>query len=346
MPRGAWRDMAGQASGVPPCLRDDKASADVAMLLDDLLAGLRAAGEETRLRLLHILSRGEFNVSELTTILGQSQPRVSRHLKLMVEAGLVQRYREGAWMLFRLQTGSGSAELARTLAGYLDLEDPRLVRDVERINQIKAQRQAEAQTYFAENAENWDAIRAYHVAEEKAEAMIRKLAGEARVGRYVDLGTGTGRMLELLASQADEAIGIDLSREMLGFARASLGKAELDRVQVRQGDICNLAMEDASADLVTLHQVLHFLDEPALAVAEALRILKPGGRLIVADFAPHDLEFLREQFHHRRLGIAHYDMSAWAEAAAGKVVRHEQLSPPAHLVREGLAVAFWVIAKR
>jgi ubiquinone/menaquinone biosynthesis C-methylase UbiE/DNA-binding transcriptional ArsR family regulator len=316
------------------------------MVLDELLAGLRAAGEETRLRLLFILSRGEFNVSELTTILGQSQPRVSRHLKLMVEAGLVQRYREGAWMLFRLQSGDGSAELARLLSGYLDAGDPRLLRDLERIAQVKAQRQAEAQAYFAENAANWSAIRAYHVEEEKAEAVIRKLAGEQRVGRYVDLGTGTGRMLELLAPQADEAIGIDLSREMLSFARASLGNADLDRVQVRQGDICNLPMDDASADLVTLHQVLHFLDEPDRAVAEALRILKPGGRLIVADFAPHDLEFLREQFHHRRLGIAHYDMTAWAGAAGGNVTRHEQLSPPAHLVREGLSVAFWLVEKR
>lgn len=316
------------------------------MVLDELLAGLRAAGEETRLRLLFILSRGEFNVSELTTILGQSQPRVSRHLKLMVEAGLVQRYREGAWMLFRLQTGSGNAELARLLSGYLDAADPRLARDLERIAQVKALRQAEAQAYFAENAANWSAIRAYHVEEEKAEAVIRKLAGSGRVGRYVDLGTGTGRMLELLAPQAEDAIGIDLSREMLSFARASLGNADLDRVQVRQGDICNLGMDDASADLVTLHQVLHFLDEPERAVAEALRILKPGGRLIVADFAPHDLEFLREQFHHRRLGIAHYDMTAWAEAAGGKVIRHEQLSPPAHLVREGLSVAFWLVEKQ
>jgi ubiquinone/menaquinone biosynthesis C-methylase UbiE/DNA-binding transcriptional ArsR family regulator len=318
----------------------------MALLLDELLAGLRAAGEETRLRLLFILSRGEFNVSELTTILGQSQPRVSRHLKLMVEAGLVQRYREGAWMLFRLQTGTGNAELANMLAGFLDAGDPRLVRDLERIAQVKAQRQADAQAYFAENAENWNAIRAYHVEEDKAEAMLRKLAGEGRVGRYVDLGTGTGRMLELFAALADEAIGIDLSREMLSFARASLGQTNLDRVQVRQGDICNLAMEDNSADLVTLHQVLHFLDDPAGAIVEALRILRPGGRLIVADFAPHDLEFLREQFHHRRLGIAHYDMLAWAEAGGGKVIRHEQLSPPSHLVREGLSVAFWVVEKR
>ena len=314
-------------------------------MLDEVLAGLRGAGEETRLRLLFILSRGEFNVSELTTILGQSQPRVSRHLKLMVEAGLIQRYREGAWMLFRLQTGDGNAELARVLSGFLDASDPRLARDLERVAQVKAQRQAEAQAYFAENAENWSAIRAYHVEEEKAEAVIRRLVGSEAIGRYIDLGTGTGRMLELLAPQANEAIGLDLSREMLSFARATLGKVNLDKVQVRQGDICNLAMEDSSADVVTLHQVLHFLDDPARAIAEAVRILKPGGRLVVADFAPHDLEFLREQFHHRRLGIAHYDMKAWAEAAGGRIVRHEQLAPPAHLVREGLSVAFWVISK-
>ena len=314
-------------------------------MIDELLAGLRAAGEETRLRLLFILSRGEFNVSELTSILGQSQPRVSRHLKLMVEAGLIQRYREGAWMLFRISASCGNSELARSLVGFLDDDDPQVARDLERIGQIKAQRQADAQAYFAENAENWTAIRAYHVAEEKTEDAIRRLVGDEHIGRYVDLGTGTGRMLEMFAPLADEAIGIDMSREMLSFARANLGQSGLDHVQVRQGDIARLPLEDASADLVTLHQVLHFVADPAKAIAEAVRILKPDGRLVVADFASHDLEFLREQFAHRRLGVAHYDMTAWAEAAGATVTKHEQLNPPAHLAQEGLSVAFWVVEK-
>ncbi len=314
-------------------------------MIDELLAGLRAAGEETRLRLLFILSRGEFNVSELTAILGQSQPRVSRHLKLMVEAGLLQRYREGAWMLFRINSSSGNAELARSLIRFMADDDPQVARDLERIAQVKAQRQADAQAYFAENAENWTAIRAYHVAEEKTEEAIRQLVGDVHVGRNVDLGTGTGRMLEMFAPLADEAIGVDLSREMLSFARANLGQAGLDHVQVRQGDISGLTLQDASADLVTLHQVLHFLADPAKAIAEAVRLLKPGGRLVVADFASHDLEFLREQFAHRRLGIAHYDMTSWVKAAGAKITRHEQLNPPAHLAQEGLAVAFWVIEK-
>jgi ubiquinone/menaquinone biosynthesis C-methylase UbiE/DNA-binding transcriptional ArsR family regulator len=323
----------------------DKLKTGRLTMIDQLLTGLRAAGEETRLRLLFILSRGEFNVSELTTVLGQSQPRVSRHLKLMVEAGLVQRYREGAWMLFRLNNNAGNAELARSLIAFMDKTDPQLARDLERINQIKAQRQSDAQVYFAENAENWTAIRAYHVAEEKAEESIKTLVGDRRIGTYVDLGTGTGRMLELFAPLADEAIGIDMSREMLSFARANLGQAGLDGVQVRQGDIANLTLPDGCADLVTLHQVLHFLADPAKAVLEAVRLLKPGGRLVVADFAPHNLEFMREQFAHRRLGIAHYDMTAWAKDAGAKVVRHEQLSPPAHLAQEGLSVVFWIIEK-
>jgi len=314
-------------------------------MINELLAGLRAAGEETRLRLLFILSRGEFNVSELTTILGQSQPRVSRHLKLMVEAGLIQRYREGAWMLFRISTSCGNSDLARSLIGFLDDDDPQVARDLDRIDQIKAQRQADAQAYFAENAENWTAIRAYHVSEEKTEEALRRLVGGKPIGRYVDLGTGTGRMLEMFAPLADEAIGIDMSREMLSFARANLGQSGLDQVQVRQGDITRLPLPDASADIVTLHQVLHFVADPAKAIAEAVRLLKPEGRLVVADFASHDLEFLREQFAHRRLGIAHYDMTAWAEAAGARVAKHEQLSPPAHLAQEGLSVAFWVVEK-
>ncbi len=314
-------------------------------MIDQLLSGLRAAGEETRLRLLFILSRGEFNVSELTTILGQSQPRVSRHLKLLVEAGLVSRYREGAWMLFRSNAGSTNSDLAAALVNFMDEDDPQFARDLDQISQVKAQRQADAQAYFAQNAENWAAIRAYHVAEEQTEAAIRRLAGSSHNKMFVDLGTGTGRMLELFAPAADEAIGIDLSREMLSFARAELGRAGLDHVQVRQGDIANLGLPDDSADLVTLHQVLHFLSDPARAIAEAVRVLKPGGRLVIADFAPHNLEFLREEFAHRRLGIAHYDMKEWARAAGGRVKTHEQLSPPAHLAQQGLSVVFWVIEK-
>jgi ubiquinone/menaquinone biosynthesis C-methylase UbiE/DNA-binding transcriptional ArsR family regulator len=341
LPGCGARDMAFGVTiqGSSPKVPEDMAR------LQELLAGLRAAGEETRLRLLFILSRGEFNVSELTAILGQSQPRVSRHLKLMVEAGLIQRYREGAWMLFRLKNTGANAELARLLTGFLDSGDADLSRDLQMIAEIKAQRQADAQAYFAENAGNWNAIRAYHVEEAATEQVLKRLVGGQHVSRLVDLGTGTGRMLELFAPQADEAIGIDFSRAMLGFARATLGASELENVQVRQGDISNLSMDDASADVVILHQVLHFLDDPARAISEALRILMPGGKLVIADFAPHDLEFLREQFHHRRLGIAHYDIAEWARAAGGKVISHEQLPPPAHLVREGLSVAFWVITR-
>lgn len=311
-----------------------------------MLAGLRAAGEETRLRLLYVLARGEFNVSELTTILGQSQPRVSRHLKLMVEAGLVQRFREGAWMLFSLQSEGPGADLARALNGFVDKNDPQLLRDLEKIAQVKAQRQSEAQAYFAKNAGNWNAIRALHVEEEKVEATVLELAGQERIGRFVDLGTGTGRMLELLAPLADEALGFDLSREMLSLARSELGKAGLDDVHVRQGDITDLPVDTGSTDLALLHQVLHFLDDPGAAIAEAVRILKPDGRLIVVDFAPHSLEFMCEKFHHRRQGVSHYEMKAWAEAAGGKIISHEQLAAPAHMLQQGLSVVFWVVGKR
>ena len=315
-------------------------------MLGEVLAGLRAAGESTRLRLLFVLSQGEFNVTELTEILSQSQPRVSRHLKLMADAGLLERYREGSWALFRLSRDGVGGNLARTVAGLLDAADPVLARDLDRTRQVFAGRAAAAQAYFAANAADWNTIRALHVEEGEVEARIRALVGEAPVGTFVDLGTGTGRLLELLAPLAERAVGVDLNPDMLAVARAALDAAGLRHAQVRQADLFALPFDDASADLVSLHQVLHFLDEPGRAVAEAARILKPGGRLLAVDFAPHDLEFLRDDFAHRRLGIAHYEIADWFEAAGLDPVSHQRLAAPAHLAMQGLAVAFWLGRRR
>jgi ubiquinone/menaquinone biosynthesis C-methylase UbiE len=280
---------------------------------DVLLAGLRAAGEETRLRILALLSEGELSVSDLTDILGQSQPRISRHLKLLAEAGLIRRSREGAWAFFRLdETGPGGA-FAASLAAWLDPADRVLAADRERLAAVRAARAEAAQGYFASVARDWDRLRSLHVPDEAVEAAVMAAVGEAKGGALLDLGTGTGRMLEMVAPGFGRAVGVDANHAMLAVARANLEKA--GRVELRQGDIYALPFARGSFDVVVIHQVLHFLDDPGRAVREAAAMLTPGGRLIAVDFAPHELEFLRNEHAHRRLGFAPAQISGWfAEA--------------------------------
>ncbi|AMJ60669.1 ArsR/SmtB family transcription factor [Bosea sp. PAMC 26642] len=280
-----------------------------------LLAGLRAAGEETRLRILALLAEGELSVSDLTDILGQSQPRISRHLKLMAEAGLVRRSREGAWAFFRLdETGAGGA-FAASLAAWLDRRDPVLTADRERLSAVRASRAEVAQSYFASVARDWDRLRTLHVPDHAVEAAVEAAVGEGTPGGVLDLGTGTGRMLERIAPKFGRAVGVDANHAMLAVARANLEKAGLSRVELRQGDIYALPFARGAFDVVIIHQVLHFLDDPGRAVREAAAMLSPGGRLIVIDFAPHEMEFLRSEHAHRRLGFSRAQIEGWFSEA-------------------------------
>lgn len=314
--------------------------------LADLLSGLRGAGEDTRLRLIALLAEGELTVSDLTDILGQSQPRVSRHLKLMAEAGLVERHREGAWAFFRLaETGAGGA-LARRLSDWLDETDPLLAADRARLAAVRAQRAATAQSYFDRHAADWDRIRSLHVADETVEAAIRNALGPEPLGSVLDLGTGTGRMLAVLSGQAGRLTGVDANHAMLAVARANLEAAGLRRVELRQGDIHAPPVERDAFDLVVIHQVLHFLDDPARALREAAALLAPAGRLLIVDFAPHHLEFLREAHAHRRLGFAHEQMRAWLAEAGLDCLRERDLEPPGKAGADHLTVSLWLARDR
>lgn len=297
--------------------------------LDKAVDLLRAAGEPTRLRLMALLSAADLTVTDLIDILGQSQPRISRHLRLLAEAGLVERYQEGAWAYFRAADDGAAAGLAQAVMERLDLGDFQLQRDRERLDAVRRRRADTAAAYFARSAASWDALRSLHVDEAKVEAAMRDLVGKAPIQAMLDLGTGTGRLLELFAPLYVRGIGIDMSRDMLSVARANLDRAGLARVQVRQGDIYMLPTPSGSFDLVTLHQVLHYLDDPAAAIREAARALAPGGRLLIADFAPHELEFLRAEHSHLRLGFSHAQMREWLEAAGLEVVRIVDLAPEA-----------------
>ncbi len=280
-----------------------------------VVAALRASGEQTRLRVLALLSEGELAVGEIAQALGQSQPRVSRHMKLLTEAGLVERAPEGAWVFYRLpRAHTTDRHFTDALLGMLDPNDPSIARDAERLGAIRSARDAAAAAYFERNAEDWERVRALHLPEADIDAAILAAAGEGPFDLMIDVGVGQGRMIQLFADRVRRAEGFDTSRQMLAIARASLDDLKA-KAAVRFGDAYAPPIEAGAADLVTIHQVLHFLSEPARAIAEAARMLKAGGRLVIADFAPHELEFLREQHAHRRLGFADAEIAEWCEAA-------------------------------
>lgn len=286
-----------------------------AFSVNALLAVLRAAGEETRIRVVALLAGAELTVKDLTTILGQSQPRISRHLKLLTEAGLVERHPEGAWVFYRLTDAGPARQLTRDFLAAISIDDAVLARDRERLAEVKREHAEQAQRYFAKNAGAWDTIRALHVSESAVETAMRGVLGERPFDSLLDLGTGTGRLLEVFAPLYSRAVGVDSSTEMLAVARANLGRAGIGAAQVRLGDIYNLPFSRNSFDVVTVHQVLHYLDDPERAVREAARVLRPGGRLLIVDFAPHAHEFLREAHAHRRLGFAHDAVRQWFAGA-------------------------------
>jgi len=306
--------------------------------VDPMVASLKAAGEATRLRILALLGQAELSVKDLTAILGQSQPRISRHLKLLAEAGLIDRYPEGAWVFYRLAEEGAGARMIRDLLAVVDPGDAGLARDRERLAGVKRDHAEGAHRYFAANAGEWDTIRALHVAEDRVEAAILTALGERRFSSLLDLGTGTGRMLALLAPLYDRAVGIDASPSMLAVARANLDEAGIAGAQVRLGDIYNLPLPRDGFEVVTIHQVLHYLDDPERALSEAARVLRPGGRMLIVDFAPHDLEFLRAEHAHRRLGFGEDQVRQWIEARGLALDRVADLPGP----RNKLKVTMWL----
>jgi SAM-dependent methyltransferase len=285
----------------------------------------RALADTTRLRVLSLLRSMELSVGELAQVLGQSQPRVSRHVKILCDAQLAERRKEGSWVFVAL----GRARVVEPVAAALDALEPTpdrwAVADAARLEAVRADRARAADGWFQAHAGEWDAIRSLHVAESQVEAAMVGALGEGPLGRLLDIGTGTGRMLELFAGQADSALGIDRSSEMLRLARAKLSERGVDHAELRQADLYALPLGDGAADAAILHHVLHFAQQPGAAIAEAARVLAPGGRLLIADFAPHEREELRTRDNHARLGFSDDQMAGWFEAAGLAPVRTETL---------------------
>jgi ubiquinone/menaquinone biosynthesis C-methylase UbiE/DNA-binding transcriptional ArsR family regulator len=299
---------------------------------------LRAAGETSRLRILALLAREELAVLELCRILGQSQPRVSRHLRLLTEAGLTERFPDGAWVFYRLTVGGPARGFLDAALSLIDLGDTALAADAEKLQAIRAERTSAAAAYFARNAAHWDRVGSLYVSESAVEAAVLEAAGPGPFAKLVDLGTGAGRMLTLLAPRTDAALGLDLSQQMLNVARTRVAEAGLSHCELRHGDIYAAGLPGGTADLVVVHQVLHYLGDPAAAVIEAGRLVAPGGRLVIVDFAPHQLEFLRDQHQHRRLGFADREIASWL-TAAGLGRAKTQTLPPAE--GQQLTVKIW-----
>ncbi|WP_375452682.1 ArsR/SmtB family transcription factor [uncultured Devosia sp.] len=312
--------------------------------LGTLVGLLKAAGEGTRLRLLALLADGDHSVKDLTEILRQSQPRVSRHLKLLADAGLVRRNAEGAWAYYGLAPDGDGAALGRWLIERVDDGDPERKRDCERQHAVRANQQAQAAQYFAKVAGSWDLLKTLHVPESAVEAAVAGALEGRVVDLLIDLGTGTGRMLDVLAASYRRAIGIDASREMLAVARARLANAGIGQAQVRLGDIAALDAAIGPADVVVIHQVLHYFDDPGRMLAQARRLLKPGGQIVIVDFAPHTLEFLRTEHAHRRLGLSRTQMEGWAGAMRMDVDLVREF--PSDNGESGLTVCLWRLSDK
>jgi ArsR family transcriptional regulator len=296
---------------------------------------IQALADPTRLRILALLRIMELSVGELAQVLGQSQPRVSRHLKILADAGVLERRKEGSWVFLTLDDAGQVEPMFALIDSWADASTQALfASDAARTETIRAERAEAANRYFASHAAIWDQIRSLHVAESEVERAIDRTLGKRPIGRLVDVGTGTGRMIELFGPRATQAVGIDRSSEMLRLARVKLEAAGIHS-SLRQGDMYALPLADGSADSVIIHQVLHYAHSPAAAITEAARVLAPGGTLLVVDFAAHDREELRERDAHIRLGFDDEMMAGWF-ATAGLTVDHVE-----HLKGGELTVTLW-----
>jgi ubiquinone/menaquinone biosynthesis C-methylase UbiE len=286
-----------------------------------LLNIMRALADPTRMRIVLLIRQLELSVSEIVQILGQSQPRVSRHIRILDEAGIVERRREGAWVFLRpgaMLTG-GALQPLFALPGTDDSKP--VLRDIKRLDEVRADRAAMAADYFTSHAAEWDSLRSLHISEAEVEGALKTLIAQQPLGRVLDVGTGTGRMIEIFAGQAERFVAVDNSVEMLRLARAKLASlpnaaAVQAHTDIVRGDFNTLPFEDRSFDTILFHQVLHYAQTPDYVIAEAARLLAPGGRLVIVDFASHDFEELRSVHAHARLGFAD-DMMKRAFAASG-----------------------------
>lgn len=311
--------------------------------MTQLVSVLKALADPTRLRITRLVSHIEMAIGELAELLGQSQPRISRHVRILDEAGLIERRKEGAWVFLRPGLAFDHLPIGPLINAGADYNDAEIEADRAMVAHLRADRAAQAAAWFDSHAAQWDRIRALYISETEVEAAISEMVADLPISRLIDIGTGTGRMIELLGAKATRIIGIDKSAEMLRLARAKLSSGQLltlsdpGQVDLRIGDFNDLPVSDARADFVVLHQVLHFAQHPEIVLAEAARVLATDGHLLVADFAPHDREDLRRDFAHARLGFDDVTMAGWFAENALTLVKDQSLHGGPLTVRLWLA---------
>ena len=304
---------------------------------------LRALADPTRLRIMRLLAAMELAVGELAQVLGQSQPRVSRHVRILCDAGLAERRKEGSWVFLRSAIGAGRAPpLGAAAAHLLTIAEEsdaqfaaRCSEDRRHLAAIRAAREASAAAYFARYAAEWDNLRALHSPDAPVEAALLSALGSKSLGALLDVGTGTGRIAELLAPRAAQVTALDNSPEMLRLARARLQHLAAAALELVQGDFTALPFPEGQFDTVVFHQVLHYAQAPERALAEAARVTRPGGTIAVVDFAAHDREELRSQHAHARLGFSDEQMLALLGEAGFTA------APPTALPGTPLTVKIW-----
>ncbi|MBV7266091.1 ArsR/SmtB family transcription factor [Erythrobacter ani] len=276
----------------------------------------KALADPTRLRIAQLLGTMELAVGELAQVLGQSQPRVSRHVGILCDAGLAERRREGSWVFLRSTSGSGSSDAivaaVERLLATAERENAEFAElceaDRQKLAAIRNSREESAEGYFARHASDWDDLRALHSSDAQVEKKLAEALGDAPLGAVLDIGTGTGRMAEFFADKAEHVVALDKNLEMLRVARAKLQHLPTAQIELVQGDFSDLPFPAASFDTVLLHQVLHFAQDPALPLSEAARVTRAGGRIAIVDFASHDREELRTRHQHSRLGFSDSQM--------------------------------------
>ncbi|KQZ65180.1 ArsR family transcriptional regulator [Sphingopyxis sp. Root1497] len=309
--------------------------------MTELIDIFRALADPTRLRVVALLREMELAIGELAVVLEQSQPRVSRHVRILADAGIIERRREGSWVFLRIAEGGPVGEiLARAeLWPFSPREALIIGYDAQRLAAVRTERAAVAERYFADHAAEWDAIRSRHIPESEVEAAMLALVAGRRLGHLLDIGTGTGRMAEIFAPSVRRITALDRSPEMLRIARAKLADQPVP-IDLVQGDFLNLPLDDATIDSIVIHQALHFAHEPDRVIAEASRVLRGGGHLLIVDFAPHEDEEMRNVAAHARLGFSDAQMRGWF-ASAGMVLENSQT-----LEGGDLAVKLWLGRRR